>query len=310
MMTGPPPVMFRAGRGPGEQPALAPELAAHPALVLPGVILAADASEFQRNIDAAYLKWSRAIIIRAAYGDAHDDRAWYGGDRRRFLHDNGAAYLGFYQYIVAGQDIAAQAREFCRLIGAMRPGEDLYADIEEGAGDLQQAWQAWAHVVHGELGWAPKTYSGQFFAAAHGLAPVDWVASYGTAEPAGPHLWWQFTDAYQVPGIGSADCSVFHGGYPDLLAHAYGGQPAKPPVNPAATWTETLMNDLSTLTLNATGEDVRSAQGLLNARGYPVALDGIYGPSTRAAVTALQHAAGISPDGICGPDAWKALHKR
>lgn len=303
------PVTFRAGRGPAEQPAPDRELASHPALILPGVILAADCSEFQRNIDAAYLKWSRAIIIRAAYGDAHDDRAWYGGDRRKFLHDNGVKYLGFYQYLVAGQDITAQARAFCRLIGTMRPGEDLYADIEEGSGNLQQAWRTWALVVHDELGWAPSSYSGSFFARDHGLEPVKWVASYGTAEPSAPHLWWQFTDAFAVPGIGTSDCSVFHGGYPDLLAHAYGG--TSQPVNPPATsWTETLIANLTTLTLNDSGEDVKSAQGLLIARGYPVTADGAYGPATRAAVTAFQHAAGLSADGTTGPATWTKLHVR
>ncbi len=220
------PVMFRAGRRPGEQPLAPHELAAHPMLSIPGVVLAADVSEFQPSIDASYLRWSPAIIMRVAYGARHDDRAWYNGARRDFLHGNGVRYLGMYQYVTAFEDVTAQAREFCRLIGSMRQGEDLYADIEEGSGNLQHTWGTWANVVNGELGWAPRDYSGLYFARDHNLAPVDWVAAYGMTEPSVPHLWWQFTDRYAVPGIGTADCSVFHGSIDQLAALAY--QPARP----------------------------------------------------------------------------------
>src|SRR5258708_12215101 len=72
------PVMFRAGQQPGRA---APRMAPAFSTPAPSVLLA-DISEFQPSIaDAAYLAWSRAIIIRAMYGDAHDDHAWYGGAR-------------------------------------------------------------------------------------------------------------------------------------------------------------------------------------------------------------------------------------
>ncbi len=237
------PVMFRAGAAPAElPPPPGPLAAAHPAVILPGVTLLADISEFQPDInDAMYLAWSKAVIIRAAYGAQHDDRAWRGGRRRDLLHEGGGRYVAFYQYVAAGQDVTAQAREFCRLIGAMRPGEDLYADIEEGAGNLARDWQAWAHVVHSELGWAPRRYSGRFFARDHGLAPVDWIASYGTAEPPEPHLLWQFADNFRVPGVGTADCSVFHGSIDELAALAY-----QPPVTRTATTEDDMPSGLIT----------------------------------------------------------------
>ncbi len=227
------PVMFRAGAAPAEQPPPpGPLAAAHPAVILPGVTLLADISEFQPDVsDAVYLAWSKAIIIRAAYGAAHDDRAWRGGQRRDMLHSGGVRFLGIYQYVVAGQDVAAQAREFCRLIGRPRAGEYYIADIEEGAGSLRHTWNTWTAVVTGTLGAVPcGNYSGRIFARDHGLAPVDWIASYGTAEPPEQHLLWQFTDSFQVPGIGRCDCSVFHGSAGQLAALAY--QPARPAPQP------------------------------------------------------------------------------
>lgn len=271
--------------------------------------LLADISEFQPDInDAAYLAWSKAIVIRAAYGAHHDDRAWFGGDRRKQLHDGGAQFLGIYQYVTANEDVTAQAREFCRLIGTLRAGEYPLADWEEGAGDQSGRRAAWNRVVSGELGFAPGSgYSGLFFADSHNLAPVEWVAAYQAAEPSPPHLLWQFTDRFQVPGVGMADCSVFHGPVTELAGHAYGGTPVNPPVIP---WTETLVNNLPTLSAGSSGEDVKSAQGLLNARGYTLAIDGVFGPATRSAVTAFQHAKGLVADGIIGPATWARLLNR
>jgi hypothetical protein len=91
-------------------------------------------------------------------------------------------------------------------------------------------------VVTGTLGAVPcGSYSGRFFARDHGLAPVDWIASYGTAEPPEKHLLWQFADNFQVPGVGRCDCSVFHGSIGQLAALAY---------QPAVTRTATTEDDM------------------------------------------------------------------
>ncbi len=49
------------------------------------------------------------------------------------------------------------------------------------------------------------------------------------------------------------------------------------------------------------GEDVTAWQELLRARGYPVALDGDFGLATDAATRALQRAARLTIDGVVGP---------
>lgn len=50
-----------------------------------------------------------------------------------------------------------------------------------------------------------------------------------------------------------------------------------------------------------TGALVRAMQGLLNAAGASLTLDGIFGPLTEAAVKTFQQHAGITVDGIPGP---------
>jgi hypothetical protein len=218
---------FRAG---GETAAAPRALQHFTALTVPFVLLA-DVSEFQPDIaDALYLAWSKAIVIRAAYGDQHDDHAWYGGARRDALHAGGVRFLGIYQYLVAGQDGAAQADAFHRLVGGLRPGEVLIADFEEGQHGMLTAW--YNRML--TLGYPARylwTYSGLNFGQANGALPVEWIAAYGQSEPDSPHKLWQFTSTFSVPGVGTADCSIFHGSIDDLAALAC--QAPKPPARHA-----------------------------------------------------------------------------
>jgi peptidoglycan hydrolase-like protein with peptidoglycan-binding domain len=49
---------------------------------------------------------------------------------------------------------------------------------------------------------------------------------------------------------------------------------------------------------------VKTLQYLLRAHGQGIAADGIFGPSTEAAVKAVQQANGLPADGIVGPQTW------
>ena len=51
---------------------------------------------------------------------------------------------------------------------------------------------------------------------------------------------------------------------------------------------------------------VKTLQYLLRARGHNVAVDGIFGPNTDAAVRAFQQQKGLAVDGIVGPVTWRA----
>ncbi len=57
----------------------------------------------------------------------------------------------------------------------------------------------------------------------------------------------------------------------------------------------------------ATGPEVDQVQIALVAAGYPIAVDGTYGPRTEAAVRDFQAANNLEVDGIAGPDTQTAL---
>ncbi|MGH8875383.1 MAG: peptidoglycan-binding domain-containing protein, partial [Acidimicrobiia bacterium] len=63
--------------------------------------------------------------------------------------------------------------------------------------------------------------------------------------------------------------------------------------------------------LDDSGEPVRDIQDRLAAQGHPCDPDqrGEFGPTTLRAVIAFQQARGLAPDGIVGPDTWRALYE-
>lgn len=275
--------------------------------------LLADVSEFQSSIaDAQYLAWSRAIVIRAMYGAAHDDRAWYGGQRRDLLHAGGARFVGVYAYLVAGQPGARQARAFHSLVGAIRPGEVFIADFEEGSRTVLEDWRAEMLALYGQAIrpylW---TYTGLYFGEAQSVLPVEWIAAYGQSEPGTPHKLWQFTDSYQVPGVGTCDASVFHGSIDQLAALAYPATAPKPPPpppvpSPNPQWPAGLV-----LREGDTGDAVRALQQALHGSGFRgvrgITVDGIFGGQTLQAVEEFQMLQRIGIDGIAGPLTRAAL---
>lgn len=285
-----------------------------------------DVSEFQPDLhDPVLLKWTKAVIIRAMYGSAHDDKAWFGGQRRALLHQGGAAFVGVYQYLVADQSAVVQAKAFLELVGPLRPGEKYICDLEEGAGNQAGRWQAWAKTVKAATGETPWLYSGLDFARTHGLSP-EWVAAYPTSrllkppavpkgEPAGTHVLWQFSPNFEVPGVGACDCSVFHGSAEELAALAH--QPAArrpapparlaaPPARPAAV--------LAGLPVLKPGDRdthepwmVRRVQGLIGALGPDCKVTGTFDAATEAALKGFQQNHGIPQTGTTDPATWAML---
>ena len=52
---------------------------------------------------------------------------------------------------------------------------------------------------------------------------------------------------------------------------------------------------------------IKTLQYLLRARGQTVAVDGVFGPKTEAAVKGFQTSKGLSANGIVGPETWTVL---
>jgi Putative peptidoglycan binding domain len=61
------------------------------------------------------------------------------------------------------------------------------------------------------------------------------------------------------------------------------------------------------LRLGDRGDEVKKLQARLVEHGYPVAMDGVFGPKTGRALVAFQKFKGLRPDGIAGPRTWSAL---
>ena len=128
---------------------------------------------------------------------------------------------------------------------------------------------------------------------------ADWTGTPPAAPPAVPAgmtcVAVQYTDQ---GGGGAYDLSV-------VFDPAWPGTTPAPPE--PSTWQEDMMRQLPTLAQGSAGEDVRSVQALCTARGHGTAVDGVFGPLTKAAVEAVQTTAKIGVDGIVGPQTWPAL---
>jgi hypothetical protein len=81
--------------------------------------------------------------------------------------------------------------------------------------------------------------------------------------------------------------------------------PAKP--SKPSTHTSTLGDKMPTLERGSKGRAVRILQGVLNAWGYKVSIDGIFGPQVEKAFRAFQTKHGLVPDAVCGPKSWNKL---
>jgi len=78
------------------------------------------------------------------------------------------------------------------------------------------------------------------------------------------------------------------------------------PVPPVPAWQEAMMQALPVVKLGSQGEQVRTVQGLCNARHVACTVDGEFGPDTQAAVETVQSGK-VPVDGVVGPQTWPVL---
>jgi peptidoglycan hydrolase-like protein with peptidoglycan-binding domain len=89
-----------------------------------------------------------------------------------------------------------------------------------------------------------------------------------------------------------------------VLALAGGVTPAPPPTPPvsAPPWPGRYLAYPPVMT----GDDVAVWQAQMSARGWPLDVDGAYGPVSEEVCVEFQAEKGLSADGIVGPDTWDA----
>jgi hypothetical protein len=139
-----------------------------------------------------------------------------------------------------------------------------------------------------------------------------WAATRpGNADYPGAGNLYPNSSATQYIDAGSYDENVILGTLP--LWGASGNPPVvvNPPTN---NWTENMIAALPTLKQGATGENVKTIQGCLSARGYATTIDGNFGPITDSNVRRFQvdrrvtnSVANGHGDGQVGQHTWTAL---
>lgn len=132
-----------------------------------------------------------------------------------------------------------------------------------------------------------------------------WAASPGTTPGTLP-AWCPVTPvAVQDRWMGKYDLSTTYHGWPFITTPT----PAPPTPTPPKPPTEVRISvQLLQIQEGNTGNIVKSLQMLLNGHGpYALAVDGIYGPKTTAAVRGFQSAARLGVDGVAGVHTWGSL---
>jgi len=142
-----------------------------------------------------------------------------------------------------------------------------------------------------------------------------WWADYNPAHnrPA-PAPWSQVAlrqthgTSFAVPGIGGlSDMSRAEIDLAHLVHGAPAPAPHPTPAPPPAPSQEVNVAALPTLKAGDSGQRVRNMQGLLEANGQPVSIDGQFGSGTANALRSWQGRAGLGADGVCGPHTWSRL---
>ncbi|HWL36171.1 MAG TPA: GH25 family lysozyme [Frankiaceae bacterium] len=170
---------------------------------------------------AAYAAFSPVLIAKATQGTSFVATTFEAA--RAGAAKSGLKAFGMYHFWQPGQDPVAQAQHAVATIGKLSnaPVEWLILDVETG--DDMGAYHQFCEHADAALGRRTWLYGGQQLTAAQTTRP-RWIARYFDQTPNPAHapgigeVLWQFADAYAVPGVGTADCSVYRGDVAQFLA--------------------------------------------------------------------------------------------
>lgn len=289
-----------------------------------------DVSRYQGDVD-----WFAVERAELAFGFAKATEGTTGVDPEfvknwRAIREAGL-FRGAYHFGRPGGDPEAQAEHFASVVGILG-FRDMppVLDLEESDGHDAEHVIDWAHAfadrAEGLFGRRILLYTGGFwhFELENRIDPYFairplWLAAY-RANPIVPANWkswsfWQYTDgryngAIQVPGVrGPVDQNFFAGDEAALeqfCADAVlgGGPPAPPPPEGNSTWPGTFFVWPHDPPIS--GDSVRKWQTRITELGFPVHVDGIYGPESKSACRAFQREHGLVADGIVGRRTWDA----
>lgn len=259
-----------------------------------------DVSRWQGTIDWGAARTALGIpLIKATGGD--------GGlyvDSRYAANVAGArtaGKIGHYHFN-GPQDGSTQADWMSTHLVDYHPGDAIIYDAEGVNLSVVRAYQFLVRMHQLRPDADLYVYTSASFTRTLNWAAVEqlgvklWVAQYWLDYSANhnptPGFWpswaiWQYTDRGRVPGIsGAVDLDL-------IKTSAWGSTTQIGTATTAAGGSVPYGTYL--------GYNVATTQRLLNARGATLAVDGYYGPATRAAVRAYQASHGLVVDGLAGP---------
>ena len=140
----------------------------------------------------------------------------------------------------------------------------------------------------------------------HGGWTLGLLSTTCPPTPEYPDAECETVDAFHVEAGGWVHSGSFYAYCAEALAEGAGMS-----IHTALAWSpvcgDTPVPDRVTLTPGARGQAVQQLQIALVALGYPIQVDGEYGPRTEAAVRDVQQRNGLAVDGIAGPDTQVAV---
>ncbi len=295
---------------------------------MPDWINGCDLSHYQLrpSYDQLVDDGNRYVIIKATQGmDVDPDFEWAVGEATK------RAMPWFaYVWLVPGDNDGVIEH----FVSAVPKGTRAALDWEQ-AGVASSVVERWIGLIEGELGVQGMVYRGKY--PPDTVTPLIarwpwWYAQYpgnpnaaprvpiwdgtGTPDWSQEALMWQWTGSGREPGIATpidqdriaCPWDVFKGGYDTGTWNGTVGTKSTAPLPPQLSASPDPIT--RTLVMGASGRDVTKLQARLATLGYPLTLDGEYGPATKLAVYLFQSQHGLTADGIAGVNTVAALGLR